>query len=72
MVRAQTEPKANVELSARIIRADGTVEELGIIAAHHDSRWKQWRWDHIGKPLADARIRRANRRAQAASDLEVD
>lgn len=31
--------------SARIIRADGTVEDLGVIAYNSTSRWKRWRWE---------------------------
>lgn len=35
-----------VTFEARVIRADGTVEELGVIAYYHANPLKRWAW-HI-------------------------
>jgi hypothetical protein len=34
-----------VSCSARIIRADGTVEDLGVLAYRSTNPLKQWRWE---------------------------
>lgn len=47
-----------------VIRADGRVEEFGVVDAFYDDPWKQFKWQHFGKPLADFRIRRANARQE--------
>jgi len=49
-------PVKRVQIAATIIRADGTTEELGVIA---DSKWY---WRLVGKRLATRRINRANAR----------
>lgn len=52
-------------ISAVITRADGTVEDLGVIDASYKNPLDQFVWAHIRKPLADRRIRQANKRARA-------
>lgn len=57
-------------ISIQINRADGTVEDVGIVAARFDltpgrQRW----WDMIGRRWADNRIRSANA-AHRPSDVE--
>jgi hypothetical protein len=34
----------SVAFEGRIIRADGTIEELGTIAYWHQSRWRRFLW----------------------------
>jgi hypothetical protein len=34
----------SVAMEARIIRADGTIEDLGTIAYWHESRWRRLLW----------------------------
>jgi hypothetical protein len=47
-----------VQIEVSVIRADGTVEELGVVS---DSGWKAW---DPRKLLASRRIRQANRRQE--------
>lgn len=58
---AEAEARADVRLRAVITRADGTVQDLGLIG--HQSRRLHRRlwWWCIGRLLAERRIRRANR-----------
>jgi len=56
MEQAGKGPVKRVQIAATIIRADGTVEELGVIA---DSKWY---WRLFGKRFSDRRIKRANAR----------
>lgn len=62
-----SEVEANIELSAIIIRADGTREDVGVIAAQYIDDVKQSRWDKIGQALADKRIRKANTQKEVKS-----
>lgn len=55
--------RTEVVHSAVITRADGRVENLGVISATYKSPLKQWWWKHVGQRLAERRIRRANRYA---------
>jgi hypothetical protein len=50
-----------VEIRAVVTRADGTVVDLGVIDARYKNPVKQALWTHVRKPLADRRIRNANR-----------
>lgn len=40
-----------------------TVEDLGVVTAQYRNPLRQAWWQLVGKPLADRRVRRANRRA---------
>lgn len=51
-------PIKRVQIEATVIRADGSVEELGRVA--DSSRL----WNFIGRRFANHRIRRANARAR--------
>ena len=51
------------EFRAVITRADGSVEDLGVVAATYKSPVKRLWWRMWGKPHADRRIDRANRTA---------
>lgn len=69
IIRGQEVPEevnvpANIELSAVITRADGTVEDLGVISAQYLDPEKQSRWDKIGQLLADKRIRTLNEKKE--------
>lgn len=55
-------PVKRVQIEAVVIRADGTCDELGVIA--DSSRW----WNLVGRRFADRRIKRANARAQAKKE----
>jgi hypothetical protein len=48
-------PVKRVQIEMTVIRADGTVEELGRVA--DSSRWWRWGW---GRRLAARRVRAAN------------
>lgn len=52
---------------ATIIRADGRVEEMGLVAATFNKPWERLLWRWIGKPRAARRARRANRRVMKGS-----
>jgi hypothetical protein len=55
----------SIELSAVITRADGTVEDLGVIAAHHTREHHWLDWLEHGKPKAEKAIADANARQAA-------
>lgn len=55
------------ELHAVVIRANGTREDLGKIAAHYRNPVKRLWWRLVGKPVADRRIRRTNQRHEQGS-----
>ncbi|MFJ4787576.1 hypothetical protein [Streptomyces sp. NPDC088794] len=46
-----------------ITRADGRVEDHGVVAAHYASPWRSAWWQIVGRPLANLRIARSNRRS---------
>jgi hypothetical protein len=60
-VNANTDQPQEIEISAVIIRADGTQIDLGVIDAHYENPLKQLAWTHLGKRLADYRINKANK-----------
>ncbi len=37
-------PIGSVSLEAKVIRADGSVEDLGTLAYWNKSRWRRWWW----------------------------
>lgn len=47
--------------SAVITRADGTVVDVGVIAAHYRSPWRRLWWRLWGLPAVNRRIKRINR-----------
>jgi len=53
----------NGSLSAVIIRADGTVEDVGVVSASYSNPLHQWWWEHVGRRRAAWRTARANRNA---------
>lgn len=61
----QTDSKtaSSATISAVITRADGTVVDVGVIAAGYANPLKQLWWNQVGKRLAERRIARANRGA---------
>jgi hypothetical protein len=50
-------PVKRVQIEATVIRANGTVEHLGVVA---DSKWRWW---HPRKRLSVRKIKRANNRS---------
>lgn len=62
-MKANTKVPHSAELRAVITRADGTVEDLGVISATYDNPVKQIWWELVGKHLAERRIAIANRGA---------
>ena len=48
------------EVSIVITRADGTVEDLGVVSASYKSRWKQIKWKLFGERRAARKTRKAN------------
>lgn len=48
--------------SAVITRADGTVEDVGLVAAGYENPIRQFWWDHVGQKLTKRRIRNINSR----------
>ena len=55
--------RQNGSLSAVIIRADGTVEDVGVISASYSNPLRQMWWETVGRRLAARRTARANRNA---------
>ncbi|MGW1525440.1 hypothetical protein [Streptomyces sp. NPDC002159] len=65
MSRVRANVPHSAELRMVVTRTDGTVEDQGVVNAQYSSRWRAawWRW--AGRPLADRRIARSNRRRRA-------
>ena len=61
----QAKVPSHTTISATITRADGTIEEVGVVAATYDNPLRQWWWDHVGAPRSERRIRRANESARS-------
>lgn len=61
------EQPTRAELHMVVTRADGRVEDLGIVAAHYRNPVRAAWWLLIRRPLANRRIRRANRRTHIES-----
>lgn len=53
-------------LSAVVTRADGTVIDVGVVAAAYRNPFKQLWWRLVGLPAANRRIRRANKQHAAS------
>lgn len=51
---------AQVEIRAKIIRVNGTVEDLDIVTANYKNIYKEIYWKLIGHPLSVRRIKRSN------------
>lgn len=62
MSRARADVPHSSELRMVITRADGTVEDHGIVAAHYSNPLRALWWKTVGKPMADCRIALSNRR----------
>lgn len=60
----KTQAPHTATISAVVIRADGTREEVGVIAAGYDNPLKQLWWDHIGRRLSERRIRKINQKVR--------
>lgn len=60
---AQASSISSVEIKAKIIRANGDVEDLGIINAEYKNLLKAIYWKLIGHPLSILRIKKLNIRA---------
>lgn len=56
---------AEATITAVIIRADGTREEVGVLGAQYRSRRRQLWWDLAGRRLRDRRIRQINKQHAA-------
>lgn len=67
MSRARADVPHSSELRMVITRADGTVEDHGVVAAHYTSSWRAAWWQVVGRPLANRRIARSNRRRRRAA-----
>ncbi|MFJ8798518.1 hypothetical protein [Streptomyces sp. NPDC102487] len=52
----------SAEVRMVVRRADGTVEDHGIVSAHYSNPLRAAWWHLVGRPLANARIARSNRR----------
>jgi hypothetical protein len=57
-----------VEISAVITRADGTVQDLGLVHARYRSPFKHMWWRLVRRPAANRRIKRANRSATTETE----
>ena len=60
---AVIQPKS-VKLHAVVIRADGRVEDIGLVSAYYKSVWRRMWWRVYGKPRAWWRAVHANRSAK--------
>lgn len=67
-MKLETSARQSAELRAVITRADGSVEDLGVISATYDNPLKQWWWEHVRQHLAERRIARANRGAMRTKE----
>lgn len=63
-MKQEFEQPSEIEISAVLHRADGTVVDLGVVDAAYTNPAKQAIWRLVRKPLTDARIRAANRKVQ--------
>ncbi|MFJ5217185.1 hypothetical protein ACIP98_20985 [Streptomyces sp. NPDC088354] len=52
----------STELHMVITRADGTVEDQGVVSAQYRNPVRQAWWQLVGRRLANRRIARSNRR----------
>ncbi|MFC8676689.1 hypothetical protein ACFUEN_28890 [Streptomyces griseorubiginosus] len=62
MSRARADVPHSSELRMVVTRADGTVEDHGVVAAHYANSWRATWWALVGRRLANRRIARSNRR----------
>ncbi|MFI5880810.1 hypothetical protein [Streptomyces sp. NPDC051554] len=64
MSRARVDVPHSSELRMVIKRADGTVEDHGVVAAQYSSPLRAAWWELVGRRLANRRIARSNRRRE--------
>lgn len=64
LVDVEIKQPSEIQVFATVIRANGTVEDLGLIDARYEDEAKQLKWLAFDKPLADERIRLANQHAR--------
>lgn len=64
MVTSNAQVAARTEVRAVITRADGTVQDCGLISAKYRNPIRQAYWVLVGSRLAHRRIRRINRTHQ--------
>lgn len=64
MTATDTRIPHSATITATIIRADGTVEHVGVVAAGYDNPVKQLWWDHVGRRLSERRIRKTNEKVR--------
>ncbi|MCX5239818.1 hypothetical protein OG824_31915 [Streptomyces prunicolor] len=67
MSRARADVPHSSELRMVVTRADGTVEDHGVVAAHYTSPLRAAWWQVVGRLLANRRIARSNRRRRRAA-----
>lgn len=65
MTQAGADAPHSSELRMIVRRADGTVEDHGVVAAHYSNPVQALWWHLVGRPLANRRIARSNRRRRA-------
>lgn len=61
MAEQQAQQPSEAVLRMVVTRADGTIHDHGIVAAHYKNPIRQAWWRYVGQPLANRRIRRSNR-----------
>jgi hypothetical protein len=60
-MQTAAEGRATATLHMVVTRADGTVEDLGVVAAQYKNPLRQLWWEVVGARLSARRIKRANR-----------
>ena len=65
MSKAEVAVPNSTTVSAVIHRADGMVEEVGLVAAQYENPVRQFWFDHVIKRRTDRRIKRINRSHQS-------
>ena len=65
---AHAKVRSGTEIRMTKIRADGTQVDLGVVSAEYDNPLRRWWWSHVGRRLADARIRAENKRSARAPE----
>ncbi len=59
-------PGGRSELRLAVARPGAPAEDLGLVAAHYDSRLRELLWLLVGRPRAAMRLRAAHRAWRAA------
>lgn len=71
MSNATAKGQTEATLALVVTRADGRVEEIGVVAAEFTSKRKQLWWDLIGHRKHDRRIRKINKRFYAREAARI-